>query len=109
MRNGDPDLMRELCADPMYLKRREEADDLVGNAGTDRGYRIAFRGLGVGKSVESPTDAFDSLIRLHLSQPVVGNPQRLQLTWTKKGTSAGLMKNLFVEFGGHCPALLSAL
>ena len=67
MRNGDPDLVRELCADPRHLERRKEADDRVGNAGADRGYRVTFRGLGVGKSIETPADALDSLIRLKLS------------------------------------------
>ena len=96
MRNGDPDLVRELCADPMNLERREEADDGVGNAGADGGYRIAFRGLGAGKPVEAPTDALDSLIRLKLSQPVVGDPQRRQLAWTEKGADTGLVKDLFI-------------
>ena len=109
MRNGDPDLVRELCADSMYLERRKEADDCVGNAGADRGYRIAFRGFGSGKPVEAPTDALDNLIRLKLSKPVVGDSQRLQLTWTKEGADTDLVKNLFIEFSGQCTCLLSTL
>ena len=90
MRNGDPNLVRELRADLMYLERRPEANDRVGNAGTNGGDRITLCGFGAGKPVEAPTDARDSLIRLKLPQPVVGNPQRLQLTWTKEGTDTGL-------------------
>ena len=60
MWDGDPDLVRELCADSMYLERRKEADDRVGNAGADGGYRIAFRGLGADKPVKAPSDALDS-------------------------------------------------
>ena len=74
----------------------------LGDPGADGGYQVAFRGVGVGKPVKTPTDSLDRLIRLKLPKSMVGYPQRLQLAWTKEVADASLVKDVLIEFDGHC-------
>ena len=101
MRNGYPDLSRELGADLVHLESREETYYCVGHPGADGSYRVTLRGIGVSKAVEPPTDTLDRLFSLKLPKPVVGDAQRLKLAGTKEIADASFVKGLLIEIGHH--------
>ena len=107
MRYGNPDLVGNLGANLVHLKRRQQADYRVGDPGAHGRYRVTFRGFGFRQAIEAPAYPLDGFIGLELPEPVVGYAQRLQLAGPEEIADAGFVENVLGEFDGHCVSTLS--
>jgi hypothetical protein len=98
VRNRDPNLSGKSGSDPVDLKRRQQADDGVGDSRANGCQCIELRRLDLLEPVEASTNLLD-LTLLHESlQVMVRDPCFLRIPRTEEGPHLGfLLQTLKIE------------